>query len=253
VRGPRAGLAHERNGPAQHDGRLDADHLERAPPGRPLGSSARPPPARADFRRKRYHPPRPTRLRHPGASEPTAASWKTATTRSASSAQATLSCDSYTRRPRRCRRPPAPSKRQHNVSEPVTIHARSSQIGQVHPGVCHIFCLRAVRQSNSPGHRFLGDFLATRRREFGVLEPNLVCRPRSTEPKVSGSNPDGRAWNPRECWGRGRRRPAPRVALSDWLSRSKATTFSSRRGQRSFGVVGIELGGRTRGGVQEGM
>jgi hypothetical protein len=36
---------------------------------------------------------------------------------------------------------------------------------------------RAVRHSNSPRRRFLGDFLATRCRAFGLLEPNLALRP----------------------------------------------------------------------------
>jgi hypothetical protein len=51
----------------------------------------------------------------------------------------------------------------------------------------------AVRHSNSPRGRFLGDFLATRCCVFGLPEPNLPFGRRSTEPKVRGSNPLGRA------------------------------------------------------------
>jgi hypothetical protein len=57
----------------------------------------------------------------------------------------------------------------------------------------HISRLPALRHSNSPLRRLLGDFLATQRRAFGLLEPNRCVGRRSTEPKVSGSNPDGRA------------------------------------------------------------
>jgi DNA-binding SARP family transcriptional activator len=51
---------------------------------------------------------------------------------------------------------------------------------------------RAAPAGQTAGDRITGYCLATRARQFGLLEPNLECS-LSTEPKVRGSNPLGRA------------------------------------------------------------